>query len=543
MAEPLQKSSDQFSVLIVDDDLTILSLLKEIVSMVPGCEVLTAENAEQAMQQMVSGQVDVVFSDIHMPGASGIEMIQDMLALERTPEIIIMTGYPTGEVAAEAMDLGASSLLAKPFEDISVVELELDKAIKKVLRQRRTERSEKLPSVEKKPAEPMAVRVSAEEYTTPYGPKVFHKDVLQPFVEVEMRRCQRYHRQFAVGIVDLPENLEARTRDERRAFREQQMNDLLSCFRTSDVVIDAEKDGAAILGFECNRPGCNVMEFKLARAGFQHYGFSIFPSDGETFDALYRKASERLQDKRKYRIGFLEPDEIFGGIVQNMLADPKYNVEWLRDFESATNYAEQHTDNIRVFAMSLSKDPKMWEMLAKWKQQALVQWPIILFTEVVLNDRIKQKLQQLGVKALVKKGASQDEVLYVFQSFIMQPSVSVIRKNPRALITLPVVYSFEGKEVQSNTFTLSREGVFITDLNPPPTGSKLELKLLVPGLKEPLQFQCEVIYTVPYFVGVSRIHVAGMALRFLEVSEKCRRVLDQLVSRSLTSYLIDPGQG
>lgn len=573
--EVVAPAADHFKVLIVDDDLTILGLLKEILSMVPGVVATPASKPDEAMKLLAAEDFDIVFTDIHMPGVTGIEMIQDIISLDKELEVIVMTAYPTGEIAQQAMELGASSLIGKPFDDISLVELELDKAIKKLLRQRlkaeklaqKTQAKKNASSSESKPvataqsvtelpaislpdsAVPAAkaekVPAPAESAEVSYhqnleNRKVYSHEILKPIIEIEIERCKRYKRQFTLGFVDFPENLQLKTKTEKLEFKEEQLARLHSCFRDSDVVIDAGKDGMAVIGFECNQPGAHVLQFKLGRAGFQNFGFSVFPTDADNYEGLYRKIREDLQEKRRYRIGLLESEEFFGRIVQNMLVDPKYNVSWMKDLTEANKYAEANSENLRLFILSLSKDPKQWEMLSNWKKNHISNWPIILFTDVILNAGLKEQLQKLGVKAIVRKGAGQEEFLYVVQSFIMQPSVSVIRKNPRALVTLPAVYRYEGKEVSSNTFTLSREGVFIRDLNPPPTGSEIEIELLIPKRKGPVKCVGEVIYSVPYFVGVSRIHVAGMAVKFKNLSPELLGSLDDFISTALTSYLIDP---
>jgi len=574
--KPVASQPDySFHVLIVDDDITILGLLKEIVSLVPGCQVSTASKPDDAMQFIIKGGVDIVFTDVHMPGVTGIEMLEDILSLEKSPELIVMTAYPTGEVAQSAMELGASSLLAKPFEDISLVELELDKAIRKLLRQRASSQEvakKKAELIKKNPnsevdndpvmkvslpappseADPVDSKLSAAPNSTTVAPvasypseedyqkKLYPLSLLEPMVEIEVQRCLRNNRPFTLGFVDIPENLQLNASDERAAFRQSQVDKLLSCFRNSDVVIDAEKDGFVILGFECNKPGSNVLEFKLAQAGLQHFGFSVYPTDGKNYDELCRTARNGLQDKRKHRIVLFEAEEFFGRIIQNMLVDPKYAVTWVRSADEAYVESLKHSESIRLLMLSLTKDPKSWEMLAKIQKEGLTQFPIVLFTDVPLDQKIKGQLHKLGIKALIRKGASQEEILYVVQSFIMQPSVTMMRRNPRALVTLPVVYRVDGREVSSNTFTLSRDGVFIRDMNPPPTGSHVEIELLIPGRRGPIKAKAEVLYSVPYFVGVSRIHVAGLAARFVGLAEEFRVELDEHVASALTGYLIDP---
>lgn len=605
-----QSNEDVFKVLIVDDDLTVLGLLQELVSMVPGCKALAASNPEEAMKFIVSEQVDIVFTDIHMPGVTGVEMLKDIIALEQTPEVIVMTAYPTGEIAQETMELGATSLLSKPFEDISVIEIELDRCIKKILRQRAAakeveekkaiiakrsqpevdsdpamkvslptpdesapEAPEKAPEKglgsesapvtpqteedpilseppsQKSPHSEPSVEASAPEVSLDELPDVertkkealpvYPFDVMRPLVEIEMKRSDRHKRQFSVGFVDVPENLELATAKSREAFREEQLKKLQSVFRTSDVIIDAERDGFGIIAFECNRAGASVLEFKLAEAGFGFNGFSVYPVHGQTFEDLVSDARSKLQEKRKHKILLLESEDFFGQIVNNMLVDPKYQVVWERESDSAYKLLMEESESIKLMVVSLTKDAQQWELLAKCKQENLITFPIVLFSDVSLDPQLKDQLQQLGIRAVVKKGSSQEDFLYVVQSFVMQPSVTVMRKNPRALTTLPVVYRVNGEAVSSNTFTISRDGIFIRDLNPPAADTIVEIELFIPERTQPLRAKAQVLYSVPYFVGVNRIHVPGMALKFEELSEELKDELDQVVAGALTSYLIE----
>jgi hypothetical protein len=53
-----------------------------------------------------------------------------------------------------------------------------------------------------------------------------------------------------------------------------------------------------------------------------------------------------------------------------------------------------------------------------------------------------------------------------------------------------------------------------------------------------MKTRAEVLYIVPYFVGVNRFHVAGLAVKFIDMSAGDREKLDKFVNDCLTSYLI-----
>lgn len=554
-----QKTNDQFQVLVVDDDHAILEMLKEVIKMVPGCEVKTASQPKEAMELVTQGDIDIVFTDVHMPGVTGIEMIQDIIALEQSPEVIVMTSYPSGEIAQEVMELGVTSLLPKPFEDISVVETELSKAIKKILRRRSLK-----PAAEAKKRELQKFSVHQDQDKDPVmkvdlgdgksapsdhsateaeakdasAVNLYPAYLMEPLAAIEINRCVRNQRQFAVGFVEPPENVDANQLQDREARREEQKRNLAACFRRSDVVLDLGHDGFGVLGFECNKPGSQVLEFKLQQAGFDHCGFAVYPTDGQDYESLKASAKRSLQAKKRHHILVWEKEEFFGRIVQNMLMDPKFEVQWVQKSSEAEQYIREQAEHIKVLILSLVDEPEQWKLLSRLQSEDLARCPIILFTAVPIGKSLRDRLRKLGVRAIIRKGASQEEFLYIVQSFVMSSTVREPRKNSRALATLPVVYRYESKEISSNTFTISRDGLFIRDMNPVASGSQLELELFIPQQDKPLKAKAEVIYSVPYFVGVNRIHVPGMAVRFVELAEEQKQVLDRLITESLTSYIL-----
>jgi uncharacterized protein (TIGR02266 family) len=106
------------------------------------------------------------------------------------------------------------------------------------------------------------------------------------------------------------------------------------------------------------------------------------------------------------------------------------------------------------------------------------------------------------------------------------------------MVRVPLVYEFHGRSFTSTSFTLSRDGIFIRDMNPPVAGTWVKLKVFIPGQSEPIETEGEVVYAIPYFVGVNRFHVSGMAIRFLNLSEDRRQLLEQFVNSCLKSYML-----
>ena len=116
-------------VLIVDDEQSMRQMVA-IALRQDGHEVVIAEDGEIAARELDANKVDVVVSDIKMPGFDGIELLR--YAREHCPqtEVVLMTAYTSTESAIEALRLGAYDYVSKPFE-IDELKLTVRQAIER----------------------------------------------------------------------------------------------------------------------------------------------------------------------------------------------------------------------------------------------------------------------------------------------------------------------------------------------------------------------------------------------------------------------------
>lgn len=105
----------QRSVLVVDDERNML-LVMQMALEDAGYRVLTAERAEDAVGLLRDPDLDVILSDLKMPGMSGNEFIQR--CQQECPDVplIVVTAYGSIRSAIECIQAGASNYLTKPFE-------------------------------------------------------------------------------------------------------------------------------------------------------------------------------------------------------------------------------------------------------------------------------------------------------------------------------------------------------------------------------------------------------------------------------------------
>jgi len=110
----------QGTVLVVDDEQENLDSLERIFSR-EGWRVLLAASAEKGLQTLRSEPVDVVFTDLMMPGMSGQELLRGVRAVAPEAEVVLMTAYGTVEAAVAAMKDGAYDFLTKPLKRHAVL--------------------------------------------------------------------------------------------------------------------------------------------------------------------------------------------------------------------------------------------------------------------------------------------------------------------------------------------------------------------------------------------------------------------------------------
>ena len=104
----------EMTILIVDDEKSILDVMRSYLS-TRGYSTLTATSGEEAADILDEKTVDLVLTDIKMPGISGVDLLKIVKEKDASIPVIITTGFPTIDTAIEALKLGAYDYLTKPF--------------------------------------------------------------------------------------------------------------------------------------------------------------------------------------------------------------------------------------------------------------------------------------------------------------------------------------------------------------------------------------------------------------------------------------------
>lgn len=116
--------------MLVDDEIFITEGLKDLIDWKSiGLEVVqTADSGEEAIKKFNENPVDIIVTDINMPGKTGLELVKELKETGQNVKFIILSGYDEFSYAKRAIEYGVENYILKPID-----EEELEAALKKLL--------------------------------------------------------------------------------------------------------------------------------------------------------------------------------------------------------------------------------------------------------------------------------------------------------------------------------------------------------------------------------------------------------------------------
>jgi len=111
------------TILLIEDDVEMRRLLGRVLER-DGYRVVAVADGDQALDWLGLCLFDgslarvpaLIVSDIRLPDFSGLELLEGLLCARARIPVILITGFPSEETYAEALELGAAQVLAKPFD-------------------------------------------------------------------------------------------------------------------------------------------------------------------------------------------------------------------------------------------------------------------------------------------------------------------------------------------------------------------------------------------------------------------------------------------
>ena len=110
----IRASNPPLNLLVVDDDGHIREVCRSVAAET-GMKVLDVSTAEEALELLELSSVDILLTDLRLPGTSGLELLKRVTVTHPDVAVVMLTQYGTIDSAVQATRMGAADYVTKPF--------------------------------------------------------------------------------------------------------------------------------------------------------------------------------------------------------------------------------------------------------------------------------------------------------------------------------------------------------------------------------------------------------------------------------------------
>lgn len=124
------QSHSKISILIIDDDENILKVLSKLLEKL-GCTVTTTETGQKALDKIKNEKYCVALIDVRLQDVNGLDLLSQIHKIAPAMVKIVLTGYPSDEDRAIALERGADDYLIKPVKPEELIAVVQNKVRKR----------------------------------------------------------------------------------------------------------------------------------------------------------------------------------------------------------------------------------------------------------------------------------------------------------------------------------------------------------------------------------------------------------------------------
>lgn len=110
------------SILIIDDETEILTMLNRFLARSGKYDVTTYSNPILALDTLKNRTYDIVLLDIMMPQMNGLDVLEKIIQNDSNQKVMMMTAYSTLDKVLKSHKQGATNYVMKPFESLQILE-------------------------------------------------------------------------------------------------------------------------------------------------------------------------------------------------------------------------------------------------------------------------------------------------------------------------------------------------------------------------------------------------------------------------------------
>jgi DNA-binding response OmpR family regulator len=102
-------------ILLAEDDAALRDLMAAALAR-DGHEVVEASDGSEVLDLLAEETLDLIVSDVHMPGWSGLDVLAGLSRDPASPPVVLVTAFGDSQLHADALRLGARATMDKPFD-------------------------------------------------------------------------------------------------------------------------------------------------------------------------------------------------------------------------------------------------------------------------------------------------------------------------------------------------------------------------------------------------------------------------------------------
>ncbi len=121
-----KKEENKFHVLVVDDDESILKMIRNLLKEFP-YSIECTTSGTRAVEKVKKTPIDLILLDLKLPDSDGIDVLREVKRVDESIAVLMMTGYGSILTAVEAIKLGADDYLLKPFKSLAVISMAVNR--------------------------------------------------------------------------------------------------------------------------------------------------------------------------------------------------------------------------------------------------------------------------------------------------------------------------------------------------------------------------------------------------------------------------------
>jgi len=217
-------------------------------------------------------------------------------------------------------------------------------------------------------------------------------------------------------------------------------------------------------------------------------------------------------------------------MLEDILSEAGYDIVCAEDGEQA--FRRLDGEKFDLVILDLLMPQKSGFEILEWLKDRGSKPMVLVLTGIFRNPKEIDRLKQLGAKGYIYKSAPVEEILYRVNRSLF-PLQHDTRKYPRVPVNIGIEFRINSKWQQAYTSTLSGGGLFIRTINPPKTGTPINVKFRLPEAENLVEAGGMVVWSNEYNPDSRKTSLPGMGVRFDEIGESEKKEIGVYIRKKL----------